>query len=92
MVNPQLEDQHFIFDVFFIQHNCGCLPYLEAMSSMKTAVSEVLAPSITRTMMVAARTFETMTNFYKTTWWYNPQESHLCIHHRENLKSNTIHI
>jgi hypothetical protein len=37
-------------------------------------------------MMEAARTSETV-NFYQTTWLYNPEDSHLCTHHRENLKS-----
>jgi hypothetical protein len=38
-------------------------------------------------MMEAARTSETSVNFYQTTWRYNPEHSHLHIHHRENLKS-----
>jgi hypothetical protein len=28
-------------------------------------------------MMEAARTSETMANFYQTTWRYNPEDSHL---------------
>jgi hypothetical protein len=28
-------------------------------------------------MMEAARTSETLVNFYQTTWLYNPEESHL---------------
>jgi hypothetical protein len=35
----------------------------------------------------AARTSETLVNFYQTTWRYNPEDSHLCTHCRENLKS-----
>jgi hypothetical protein len=38
-------------------------------------------------MMEAARTSETLVNFYQTTWCYNPEDSHLCTHHCENLKS-----
>jgi hypothetical protein len=38
-------------------------------------------------MMEAARTSETLVNFYQTTWCYNPEDSHLHIHRRENLKS-----
>jgi hypothetical protein len=38
-------------------------------------------------MMEAVRTSETLVNFYQTTWRYNPEDSHLCIHCRENLKS-----
>jgi hypothetical protein len=38
-------------------------------------------------MMEAARTSETLVNFYQTARRYNPEESHLHTHHRENLKS-----
>jgi hypothetical protein len=38
-------------------------------------------------MMEAARTSETLVNFYQTTWRYNPEDNHLRIHRRENLKS-----
>jgi hypothetical protein len=38
-------------------------------------------------MMEAARTSETLVNFYQTTRRYNPEDSHLRTHHRENLKS-----
>jgi hypothetical protein len=38
--------------------------------------------------MKAARISETLLNFYQTTWHYNPEDSHLHTHHRENLKSN----
>jgi hypothetical protein len=38
-------------------------------------------------MMEAARTSETSVNFYQTTWRYNPEDSHLRTHRRENLKS-----
>jgi hypothetical protein len=37
-------------------------------------------------MMEAARTSETLINFYQTTRRYNPEDSHLRIHRRENLK------
>jgi hypothetical protein len=39
-------------------------------------------------MMEAARTSETLVNFYQTTRLYNPEDSHLRTHRRENLKSN----
>jgi hypothetical protein len=49
-----------------------------------TNVSEVLAASIIWTiialMMEAARTSETMVNFYQTTRRYNPEDSHLRTH------------
>jgi hypothetical protein len=38
-------------------------------------------------MMEAARTSETLANFYQTTRRYNPEDSHLRTHRRENLKS-----
>jgi hypothetical protein len=41
----------------------------------------VLASSIIKAMMEAARTSETFVNFYQTTWRYNQEDSHLhaCI-------------
>jgi hypothetical protein len=38
-------------------------------------------------MMEAARTSETLVNFYQTTRRYNPEDSQLRAHRRENLKS-----
>jgi hypothetical protein len=38
-------------------------------------------------MMEAARTSETLVNFYQTTQCYNPEDSNLHTHRRENLKS-----
>jgi hypothetical protein len=38
-------------------------------------------------MMEAARTSETLENFYQTTRRYNPEDSHLRTHRRESLKS-----
>jgi hypothetical protein len=38
-------------------------------------------------IMEAARTSETLVNFYQTTRCYNPEYSHLHTHRRENLKS-----
>jgi hypothetical protein len=29
---------------------------------------------------------------YQTTWRYNPEDSHLRTHRRENLKSNNMHV
>jgi hypothetical protein len=37
-------------------------------------------------MMEAARTSVTLVNLYQTTRRYNPEDSHLRIHRRENLK------
>jgi hypothetical protein len=41
-------------------------------------------------MMEAARTSETLINFYQTTLRYNPKDSHLHTHCRENHKSLLI--
>jgi hypothetical protein len=38
-------------------------------------------------MMEAARTSETLVKFYQTTRCYNPEDSNLHTHCRENLKS-----
>jgi hypothetical protein len=38
-------------------------------------------------MIEAARTSETLVNFYQTTRRYNPENSYLRTHRRENLKS-----
>jgi hypothetical protein len=39
-------------------------------------------------MVEAASTSETSVKFYQTTRRYNPEDSHLRTHRRENLKSN----
>jgi hypothetical protein len=41
-------------------------------------------------MMEAARTSETLANFYQTKRRYNPEDSHLRTHRRENLKSYLV--
>jgi hypothetical protein len=40
--------------------------------------------------MEAARTSETLVIFYQTTRRYNPEDSHLRTHRRENLKSYVL--
>jgi hypothetical protein len=40
--------------------------------------------------MEAARTSETLVNLYQTTRCYNPEDSNLHTHRRENLKSYLI--
>jgi hypothetical protein len=41
-------------------------------------------------MMEAATTSETLVKLYKTTRRYNPEDSHLLTHRRENLKSYEV--
>jgi hypothetical protein len=48
---------------------------------------EWLSESVIALMLEAARTSETLVNFYQTTRRYNPEDSHLRTHRRENLKS-----
>jgi hypothetical protein len=43
-------------------------------------------------MMEAARPSETLVNFYQTTRRYNPEDSYLRTHRRENLKFYLIKI
>jgi hypothetical protein len=57
------------------------------------AVFWVVAPcsdSLIALMMEAARTSETLVKLYQTTRRYNPEDSHLHTHRRENLKSYLI--
>jgi hypothetical protein len=51
----------------------------------------VFAASIIRAMMMeAASTSEMLVNFYQTTWYFNPEDSHLHTCRHENLKSHNI--
>jgi hypothetical protein len=43
-------------------------------------------------MMEAARTSETLVNFYRTTRRYSPEDSHLRIHRSRNLKSSSLSV
>jgi hypothetical protein len=43
-------------------------------------------------MTEAARISETLVNFYQTTRRYNPEDSHLRNHRRENLNSYEIEV
>jgi hypothetical protein len=59
---------------------------------MKMAVFSVVAPCslgglLIALMMEAARTSETLVNFYQTTRRYNPEDNHLRSHRRQNSKS-----
>jgi hypothetical protein len=58
------------------------------------AVFWVVAPrSLVRTialMVEAARNYETSVNFYRTTRRNNPEDNHLHIRRRENLKSHRV--
>jgi hypothetical protein len=44
----------------------------------------ILVEAIIALMMEAARTYETLANFYQTTRRYNPEDNHLRTHSREN--------
>jgi hypothetical protein len=50
----------------------------------------VLAASINALMMEATSISETSVNFFQTTRRYNPEDSHLHIRHRDNLKSEYV--
>jgi hypothetical protein len=55
---------------------------------LQIAVFWVVAPCVLiALMMEAARTSETLVNFYQTARCYNPEDSTLHTHRRENLKS-----
>jgi hypothetical protein len=49
-----------------------------------------MAKKMISLMMEAATTSETSVNFYQTTRCYNPDDSYLHTHRRENLKSYTV--
>jgi hypothetical protein len=38
--------------------------------------------------MEAVCSSETLASSYKSTWFYNQEDEHRHLHHRENLKSN----
>jgi hypothetical protein len=62
---------------------------LETAVNTKIAVFWVVAPcSLAIALMwEAARTTETLVNYYQTPRCYNPEDSNLHTHRRENLKS-----
>jgi hypothetical protein len=63
-------------------------PKLKTLLYIKMAIFWVVAIAL---MMEAARTYETLVNSYQTTRRYNPDDSHLHTHHRENLKSYLLY-
>jgi hypothetical protein len=65
-------------DKFNIEPVDGCLLGCSAVHHQGDEIS---------LMMEAARTSETLVNFYQTARRYNPEDSHLRTHRRENLKS-----
>jgi hypothetical protein len=65
--------------VFWVVTPCSLVGIYQCLRGTCTSIIWV--------MMEAARTSETLVNFYQTTWHYNPEDSHLHTHCRENLKS-----
>jgi hypothetical protein len=57
------------------------------MEAARTSETLVNCYGAIALMMEAARTSETLVNFYQTTRRYNPEDSHLRTHRRENRKS-----
>jgi hypothetical protein len=43
-------------------------------------------------MMEAVQTYETLVHSYQSTRRYNPEDSHLYIHGRENLRSYKVEV
>jgi hypothetical protein len=69
--------------VFWVVAPCSLVEvyqHFRGASIIRAAIIIVL-------MMKAARTSETLVNFYQTTLRYNPEDSNLHTHRRENLKS-----
>jgi hypothetical protein len=66
--------------VFWVVAPCSLVGVYQCFRGFAAAIIIAL-------MMEAARTSETLVNFYQTTRRYNPEYSHLHIHRRENLKS-----
>jgi hypothetical protein len=65
---------------------CLTYDYVQFKITSKMAVFAIAL------MMEAARSSETLVNFYQTTRRYNPEDSHLRTNRRENLKSYKIYI
>jgi hypothetical protein len=62
-----------------------CRIFIDNRLIKKIAVFWVVA--LIALMMEGARTSEKLVNFYQTTRRYNPEDSNLPTHRRENLKS-----
>jgi hypothetical protein len=63
-------------------------PTFTSTVHLKMAVFWVVAPC--SLMMEAANTSETSVNFHQTTRRYNPEDSHIHVRRRKNLKSQTV--
>jgi hypothetical protein len=64
------------------------LPPLRKLGIQKFDMKRFNLKNLNDVMMEAARTSETLVNFYQTTQCYNPEDSHLCTHCHENFKSH----
>jgi hypothetical protein len=81
---------YFVRDRLLEQYNgyvCRLLLVFAASVSDTGPLDHQVTKSLIALMMEAARTCETLVNFYQITRGYNPEDSHLRTHRRENLRS-----
>jgi hypothetical protein len=71
---------------FKLEHSMKLVRHFSNLYSIGSITSDQIA-----LMMVAARISKTLVNFHQTTRRYNPEDSHLRTHRRENLKSYKVH-
>jgi hypothetical protein len=81
----------YLFPNSYLVTICGHLPILIDVLTFTFATTPlnnvIIKRAIIALMMKAARTSETLVNFYQTTRCYNPDDSHLHTRRRESLKS-----
>jgi hypothetical protein len=61
--------------------------WVVAPCSSQVLAASIITATVIALMMESARTSEPLVNFSQTTRRYNPEDSHLRTHRRENLKS-----
>jgi hypothetical protein len=72
---------------FTNQRLCAAVSYIFITGNMISANSILLEDG----WMEAARSSETLVNFYQTTWCYNPEDSHIRTNRRENFESYSVY-